>query len=146
MLAMSPGRRPSAAEALWHPYFAEYQDMHHGRSHLLDFSGFLYLEFAMFLTRVSLQKLLVFSGEQRISASRALTHPYFSEFGFTPISVSPTSDLASEASASSMSEASGSSEPNTSLSPVNASTSFSSHETSGDSLGDLSGLAPEQPS
>jgi len=93
-----------------------------------------------------LKKLLVFSGEQRISASRALTHPYFSEFGFTPISVSPTSDLASEASASSMSEASGSSEPNTSLSPVNASTSFSSHETSGDSLGDLSGLAPEQPS
>jgi len=93
-----------------------------------------------------LKKLLIFSGEQRISASRALLHPYFSEFGFTPLSVSPTSDLASEASASSMSEASGSSEPNTSLSPINASTSFSSHETSGDSLADLSGLAAEQPS
>lgn len=99
-----------------------------------------------FLTCISLQKLLIFSGEQRISASRALLHPYFSEFGFTPLSVSPTSDLASEASASSMSEASGSSEPNTSLSPINASTSFSSHETSGDSLADLSGLAAEQPS
>merc|ERR1719319_255561 len=72
-----------------------------------------------------LKKLLIFSGEQRISASRALLHPYFSEFGFTPLSVSPTSDLASEASASSMSEASGSSEPNTSLSPINASTSLS---------------------
>ena len=58
--------------------------------------------------------------------------------GFTPFSVSPTSDFASETSSSaSMSEA-GSSEPNTSLSPVNASTSFSSHETSGDSLGDIS--------
>merc|ERR1719452_401019 len=32
------------------------------------------------------------------------------------------------------------SEANTSLSPVNVSTSFSSHEASGDSLGDMSGL------
>jgi len=86
-----------------------------------------------------LRKMLVFSPEQRISAGKALLHPYFSEFGFTPFSVSPTSDFASETSSSaSMSEA-GSSEPNTSLSPVNASTSFSSHETSGDSLADISG-------
>lgn len=104
-----------------------------------------------------LKKLLVFSSDQRISAGKALLHPYFSEFGFTPLSVSPTSDFASEGSSDSlgghsMSETSnsGSSEPNTSLSPnnvsvntsmspTNVSTSFSSHETSGDSLGDLSG-------
>jgi len=88
-----------------------------------------------------LKKMLVFNSDQRISASKALLHPYFSDYGFTPYSVSPTSDLASESSssASNMSEA-GSSEPNTSLSPVNASTSFSSHETSGDSLADTSGF------
>jgi len=91
-----------------------------------------------------LKKMMVFSSDQRISASKALLHPYFSHYGFTPCSVSPTSDFASESSSSgSMSEA-GSSEPNTSLSPVNASTSFSSHETSGDSLADMSGVT-EQP-
>lgn len=90
-----------------------------------------------------LRKMLVFSSDQRISAGKALLHPYFSEFGFTPFSVSPTSDFASETSSSaSMSEA-GSSEQNTSLSPVNASTSFSSHETSGDSLGDISGIGDQ---
>lgn len=88
--------------------------------------------------------MLVFHSDQRLSASRALLHPYFSEYGFTPASMSPTSDLASSESSSSasMSEA-GSvvSEANTSLSPVNnVSTSFSSHETSGDSLADMSGL------
>lgn len=89
--------------------------------------------------------MMVFSSDQRISASKALLHPYFSDYGFTPCSVSPTSDFASESSSSgSMSEASGSSEPNTSLSPVNVSTSFSSHETSGDSLADMSGIV-EQP-
>ena len=87
--------------------------------------------------------MMVFSSEGRISASKALLHPYFSDYGFTPCSVSPTSDFASESSSSgSMSEA-GSSEPNTSLSPVNASTSFSSHETSGDSLADMSGIAEQ---
>ena len=86
--------------------------------------------------------MLVFNCDQRISASKALLHPYFSDHGFTPCSVSPTSDLASESSssASNMSEAGSVSEPNTSLSPVNASTSFSSHETSGDSLADTSGF------
>ena len=94
-------------------------------------------------TPVTFQKMMVFSSEGRISASKALLHPYFSDYGFTPCSVSPTSDLASESSSSgSMSEA-GSSEPNTSLSPVNASTSFSSHETSGDSLADMSGIAEQ---
>mgnify|MGYP001195512995 FL=1 len=87
--------------------------------------------------------MLVFHSDQRLSASRALLHPYFSEYGFTPASMSPTSDLASSESSgsASMSEA-GSvvSEANTSLSPVNVSTSFSSHETSGDSLADMSGL------
>jgi len=93
-----------------------------------------------------LKKMLVFSSDQRISASKALLHPYFSHYGFTPCSVSPTSDLASESSSSgSMSEA-GSSEPNTSLSPVNASTSFSSHETSGDSLADMSGITEQSSS
>lgn len=90
-----------------------------------------------------IKKMLVFHSDQRLSASRALLHPYFSEYGFTPASMSPTSDLASSESSSSasMSEA-GSvvSEANTSLSPVNVSTSFSSHETSGDSLADMSGL------
>merc|ERR1711902_187899 len=97
-----------------------------------------------------LKKLLVFSSDQRISAGKALLHPYFSDFGFTPLSVSPTSDSMGGHSMSETSN-SGSSEPNTSLSPnnvsvntslsptTNASTSFSSHETSGDSLGDLSG-------
>jgi len=93
-----------------------------------------------------LKKMLVFSSDQRISASKALLHPYFSHYGFTPCSVSPTSDFASESSSSgSMSEA-GSSEPNTSLSPVNASTSFSSHETSGDSLADMSGITEQSTS
>jgi len=92
-----------------------------------------------------LKKMMVFSSDQRISASKALLHPYFSDYGFTPCSVSPTSDFASESSSSgSMSEA-GSSEPNTSLSPVNASTSFSSHETSGDSLADMSGITEQTP-
>ena len=93
--------------------------------------------------------MLVFNSDQRISGSKALLHPYFSDYGFTPASVSPTSDLASESSSScagSMSEAGSSSEPNTSLSPVNASTSFSSHETSGDSLGDMSVLAEQSSS
>jgi len=95
------------------------------------------------------KKLLVFTPEGRLPASKALLHPYFSEYGFTPARHSPTSDLASSSSSSeagtNISEA-GSSEPNTSLSPVNASTSFSSHETSGDSLGDMSGVQESEKS
>lgn len=91
-----------------------------------------------------LQKLLVFSSDDRISAGKALLHPYFAEFGFHPTSHSPTSDLSSNTSVggSSMSEGGASSDANTSLSPVlTASTSFnSSHETSGESFGDLSGV------
>ena len=87
------------------------------------------------------QKLLIFSPDDRISAGQALTHAYFSDFGFTPVAFSPASDMASESSGSSsciMSEA------NTSLSPVGTtSTSFSSHETSGDSFADMSGLADQ---
>ena len=81
----------------------------------------------------------MFNSDDRLSAGRALLHPYFADWGFTPSSSahSPTSDLDS---GSSMSEG-GSSEANTSLSPVTTSTSFSSHETSGESFGDLSGLA-----
>ena len=90
------------------------------------------------------QKLLVFSSDDRISAGKALLHPYFAEFGFHPTSHSPTSDLTSESShgGSSMSEGGASSDANTSLSPVlTASTSFSSsHETSGESFGDLSAV------
>ena len=85
------------------------------------------------------QQMLIFCADDRISAGKALLHPYFAEFGFTPVSHSSTSDSVSESSASSMSEG-GSSEANTSLSPVTHSTSFSSHETSGESFGDLSGL------
>ena len=66
-----------------------------------------------------------------------------SEFGFTPYSVSPTSDFASETSFSFSMSGAGLSEPNTSLSPVNASSSFSSHETYGDSLGDISGIVDQ---
>jgi len=95
-----------------------------------------------------LKKMLVFRPDYRLSAGRALLHPYFSEFGFTPMSVSPTSELASSEASTSMSEAGSSSEANTSLSPVNTvdsgSTSFSSHETSGDSLGDMSGITDNQ--
>lgn len=88
-----------------------------------------------------LKRLLVFSPEDRISAGQALTHAYFADYGFTPMAFSPASDLASSESSSSssciMSEAG-----NTSLSPLTtASTSFSSHETSGDSFADMSGLA-----
>jgi len=80
-----------------------------------------------------LKKLLVFCADERVSASKALLHPYFSEDGFRPLPpTSPNSSLPS------MSE--GSSEANTSLSPATTSTSFSSHETSGESFGDLSGL------
>ncbi|XP_023341283.1 cyclin-dependent kinase 4 [Eurytemora carolleeae] len=86
-----------------------------------------------------LKQMLIFCADDRISAGKALLHPYFAEFGFTPVSHSSTSDTVSESSASSMSEG-GSSEANTSLSPVTHSTSFSSHETSGESFGDLSGL------
>jgi len=94
-----------------------------------------------------LKKMLVFSPDHRVSASKALLHPYFSEFGFTPLSVSPTSDLGpSSSSSSSMSEAGSSEAGNTSLSPANVSTSFSSHETSGDSLGDMSGITESGPS
>lgn len=87
-----------------------------------------------------LQKLLVFNSDSRISAGKALLHPYFAEFGFHPTSHSP--DLTSESSHSggSMSEGGASSDANTSLSPVTTSTSFSSHETSGESFGDLSGV------
>jgi len=92
--------------------------------------------------------MLLFRPDHRISAGRALVHPYFSEFGFTPMSVSPTSDIASSEASTSLSEAGSSSEANTSLSPVNTldsgSTSFSSHETSGDSLGDMSGITDNQ--
>ncbi len=74
-----------------------------------------------------------------MSAGQALTHAYFSDYGFTPIvAFSPTSDMVETSSSSSSS----SSCVNTSLSPLTtASTSFSSHETSGESFADMSGLA-----
>jgi len=95
-----------------------------------------------------MKKMLVFRPDNRMSAGKALLHPYFSDFGFTPMSTSPTSEIASSEASTSMSEAGSSSEANTSLSPVNTvdsgSTSFSSHETSGDSLGDMSSTTDNQ--
>ena len=72
-------------------------------------------------------KMLAFDPAQRITASEALVHPYFSEYGFAPLSLSPA------ASTSSSSRRSGESDANSSLN--SSGISFSSHDDSGGSLG-----------
>lgn len=74
------------------------------------------------------QKMLCFSPNDRITASEALLHPYFSECGYEPMSFSPTSS-----SSRSMRSSDASSSFNSSA------LSFSSHDDSGASLGDMSG-------
>ncbi len=79
------------------------------------------------------QKMLCFSPSKRITASEALMHPYFSEYGFEPMSYSPNTSASTSASSRSMRSSDGS---------FNASSlSFSSgHDDSG-SLGDMSGTS-----
>jgi cyclin-dependent kinase 6 len=76
------------------------------------------------------QKMLCFSPNSRITASEALLHPYFSEYGFEPMSFSPSS---SSTGSRSMRTSDASSSFNSS------SLSFTSHDESGGSLGDKSG-------
>ena len=71
------------------------------------------------------QKMLCFSPNNRITASEALLHPYFSEYGFEPLSFSPSSN-----STRSMRSSDASSSFNSSF------LSSSSHDESGGSLGD----------
>lgn len=69
--------------------------------------------------------MLCFSPSERITASEALLHPYFSEYGYEPLSFSPSSS-----SSRSM---------RTDSSFNSSILSFSSHDDSGASLGDISG-------
>ena len=65
-----------------------------------------------------LKNMLIFNYRARISASKALLHPYFSESGFTPTPhVSPTSNLTSSETSITLSEASSCTKTNTSISP-----------------------------
>ena len=75
---------------------------------------------------VHLQKMLCFSPSKRITASEALLHPYFSEYGFEPLSFSPSSSSSSR----SMRTSDASSSFNSSF------LSSSSHNESGGSMGD----------
>eukprot|EP00095_Tigriopus_kingsejongensis_P009173 maker-scaffold145_size311916-snap-gene-1.9 protein:Tk09173 transcript:maker-scaffold145_size311916-snap-gene-1.9-mRNA-1 annotation:"cell division protein kinase 4" len=75
------------------------------------------------------RKMLSFDPSERITASEALLHPYFSEYGFSPLSFSPAST-----SSRSMRSSDHSSSLNSS-----SNLSFSSHDESGGSLGE-SGL------
>lgn len=78
------------------------------------------------------QKMLCFSPNNRITASEALLHPYFSEYGFQPLTFSPS---ASSSSSRSMRA----SDQSTSFD--SSSLSFSSHDESGGSFGDMSGTS-----
>lgn len=79
------------------------------------------------------QKMLCFSPSDRITASDALLHPYFSDHGFAPLSFSPSSS-----SSRSMRSSDASSSFNSSA------LSFTSHDDSGASLGDMSGSSGPQ--
>ena len=72
--------------------------------------------------------MLCFNPSDRITASDALLHPYFSEYGYQPLSFSPSST-----SSRSMRSSDASSSFNSSA------LSFTSHDDSGASLGDMSG-------
>lgn len=74
------------------------------------------------------QKMLTFDPSERITASEALLHPYFSDYGFSPLSFSP---------ASSSSRSMRSSDHSSSLNS-SSNLSFSSHDESGGSLGESS--------
>ena len=83
-----------------------------------------------------LQKMLCFNPSQRITANEALLHPYFSEYGFSPLSFSPS---ASSTSSRSMRTSDHSSTSDRSL---DSSLTFSSHDESGSSsLADTSGTS-----
>jgi serine/threonine protein kinase len=80
------------------------------------------------------QKMLCFNPSDRITASDALLHPYFSEHGYAPLSFSPSSSSRS----TSMRSSDASSSFNSSA------LSFTSHDDSGASLGDMSGSSGPQ--
>lgn len=82
------------------------------------------------------QKMLCFSPSKRITASEALLHPYFSECGYEPLSFSPSSSSSMSRTSMRSSDTSFNS---------SASLSFSSHDDSGASLGDMSGSSGTQP-
>ena len=80
------------------------------------------------------QKLLCFNPNQRLTASDALLHPYFSDYGFAPLSFSPS---ASSTSSRSMRTSDQSSDRS-----LDSSLAFSSHDESGNSsIGDMSGAS-----
>ena len=83
------------------------------------------------------RKMLCFNPHQRITASEALLHPYFSDSGFQPLSFSPAS--ASSSSSRSMRTSDGGHSSDRSL---DSSLTFSSHDESGSSsVGDMSGTS-----
>jgi serine/threonine protein kinase len=92
------------------------------------------------LAKDLLEKMLCFSTSRRITAAEALVHPYFSEFGFEPITMSPSTS-SSVSSRSMRTSEGGASASDRSLD--SSSLTFSSHDESGtsSSLGDLSGLS-----
>ena len=82
------------------------------------------------------RKMLCFNPHQRITASEALLHPYFSDSGFQPLSFSPA---ASSSSSRSMRTSDGGHSSDRSL---DSSLTFSSHDESGSSsVGDMSGTS-----
>lgn len=79
------------------------------------------------------QKMLSFDPAQRITASEALVHPYFSEYGFAPLNLSSAANTSGSSSGSSRSRMSDRDSFGSSM----MSSSFTgSHDESGGSLGD----------
>ena len=82
-----------------------------------------------------LQKMLCFSPNRRITAHEALDHPYFSEYGYAPLSLSPAST--STTSSRSM-RSSDHSSVGLDTSGGSLGGSFLSHDESVGSIGDIS--------
>ena len=83
------------------------------------------------------QRMLSFSSSNRITASDALLHPYFSDDGFAPLSFSPSTSASASTSTRSMRTSDGS-DRMTDRS-FDSSLTFSSHDESGGSFADMSG-------
>lgn len=99
---------------------------------LINFSDFSKLETFLVST---LQKMLCFTPNRRITAHEALNHPYFSEYGYAPLSSSPasTSTTSSRSMRSSDHSSVGLDSSGGSLGG-----SFLSHDESVGSIGDVS--------
>ncbi len=82
--------------------------------------------------------MLCFNPHQRITASEALLHPYFSEYGFAPLSFSPNTSGSSASRSMRTSDGGRSSDRS-----LDSSLTFSSgHDESGaSSVGDMSGTS-----